>query len=533
MRAMHVDAFFEYCLGHPHAYYTHLPPSGPAVSDSRDGVPLEEDLALRALVPQWKPKRGRKRAEGRELDDEKPSKRPHLDTSVGGLHQCDFQTHPAFPQSAVPYSAFPEDNDPWMTASSFPTGSGPNPVTAQQGQDLRWRFPEREPSPAGYPQSAIIPRGNQQSDMLLSAEPQSAITPSSNEKSRSKRRHGPAVSSAWPGSGSSASKNRGRPPHKASGSGSFATFHADPTRESSQIPNAATQSSPLVSDQNPSNLVPNPSYNQSPTPTATGRPSKLQLQVPQHPGAPVRLATPPALVVNGVNGAVISPPDVSGPHQDGTTNSGAARTAGPVPSVTLNDNAKVKIDDVVRTLSMELLRVPVFGRPGRLNHGEARALASAMVFNLSKLYSQFPIDTPSHLLAFHLGLGHQFGLTGTPPSDMVVKIESSSKSDVYTVSCEYRHSCRFSMQITLGDIWSGSAVAGPSYDAVMATKQKEDTDTLDGPTDLDLDDDSISEPASEATWKQRYIRLREQMQKKERALSQYKRKIVESVMADM
>jgi hypothetical protein len=32
-----------------------------------------------------------------------------------------------------------------------------------------------------------------------------------------------------------------------------------------------------------------------------------------------------------------------------------------------------------------------------------------------------------------------------------------------------------------------------------------------------------SHPVSEATWKQRYTRLRAQMQKKEQALSQYKR----------
>jgi hypothetical protein len=50
--------------------------------------------------------------------------------------------------------------------------------------------------------------------------------------------------------------------------------------------------------------------------------------------------------------------------------------------------------------------------------------------------------------------------------------------------------------------------------------------------DLDEDDD-LSYPVSEATWKQRYSKLRAQMQKKDRALSSYKRKIVESVMADI
>lgn len=551
MRAMHIDAFFEYCMGLPHSYYTQLPPSGPFVSESRDGVLLEEDLALRALVPQWKPKRGRKRVEDRYTEEEKVIKRPQLDTSVGS-----FQSHSVtFPQSAIPFSAFPDDmepNDPWIAAnSSFHNGSGPD----QQSQDTRWRLPERDASPANYPQSAIIPRSHLPSDVLMSAEPRSAVTPSTGEKSRSRRRHGPAVSSAWPNSnGLSAGKGRGRPPNRGSSSGSFSTFQVNPSRESSQAPNPNTQTLPLAIDRNPPQIFQTPSHNQPPTSISQGRPNKLQLQVPQHSGAPVRLATPPRLVVNGVNGAVITGsegpngsrqyPPTDTPKNGITTqtssSSGQSNTAtAPNPSV----------DDIVHALSAELLRARLTGRAATLAPNEAGALASAMVINLSSLYSQFQLGSPSLLLAFHLGIGHHFGLAGTAPESMVIRVERAipnndgnrgalaSKESFngvhYTVSHEYKTSSQFSMQITLSNVNPSIGGTGTSDHASAIMSRSHENIDNDKTVELGSDDDDPSQPVSEATWKQRYTRLRAQMQKKDQALSQYKRKIVESVMADI
>ncbi|KAL1623864.1 hypothetical protein SLS54_004329 [Diplodia seriata] len=46
MRAMHIDAFFDFLQGKPHSYYTNIPPlNEPFPHGGRDGVPLEEDLA--------------------------------------------------------------------------------------------------------------------------------------------------------------------------------------------------------------------------------------------------------------------------------------------------------------------------------------------------------------------------------------------------------------------------------------------------------------------------------------------------------
>ncbi|KAJ5235554.1 ARS binding protein 2 [Penicillium citrinum] len=532
MRAMHVDAFFEFCLGHQHQYYTQLPPSGPYISESRDGVPLEEDLALRALVPQWKPKRGRKRAEDRELEEEKPVKRPQLDTSATGLHPGGLQHHSVtFPQSAIPFSAFPDD-DPWMAASSaYPHPGQPG----QPAQDLRWRLPERETSPAGYPQSAIIPRGSQPSDSLVSNEPRSAITPSTGEKTRSRRRHGPAVSSAWTNTtGSSNGKSRGRPPSKPQASGPFSTFHVNSTRDSLHIPtNPLPQSSPLVVNQNSTEPIPSSNFNQSPTPAHNGRPNKLQLQVPQHFGAPVRLATPPTLLVNGINGAVVHT-DESRPSEPADIDSVGLRE---------DNNGEITIDDVVRVLSDDLMRAHLTGAANPLRPNEARGLASAIIATTSSTYSQIPFESPALHLATHLGVAHHFGFRVPRPNYMALSIEAplprdGSNNGLHGTKCsltlEYTPSYRFSIHVVIGEVNSSSLSSSPpKINAANATHSQESASREHDIRDLGIEEDDPESSASEATWRARYAKLRAQMQKKERALSNYKRKIVESVMADI
>lgn len=529
---MHVDAFFEFCLGHPHPYYTQRPPADALVSDSRDGVPLEEDLALRALVPQWKPKRGRKRAEDREGGEVKPTKRPQLDTSVGVLHGDSFPSHSAFPQSAIPFSAFPDDmesSDPWMTAASSFPADAPN---TQQGQDLRWRPLERDASPAGYPQSAIIPRGHHPADNFLSAEPKSAITPSSGDKARSRRRHGPAVSSAWPSSnGSSTGKARGRPPNRGTVSGPFSSFPVNPARDDSSNEDSVPRpASTMPLDHNSFAQSSNHQY-QSPVQPG-GRPGKLQLQVPQHPGGPVRLATPPTLLVNGVD-------DASAPKaEDGDQNR-------PLPGMPNVSDAEYSEDPssekFIRLLSNELLRAKLNGRSTPLELGEARALAATVVSNL---IASSPKQNPALCAALHLGLGSHFGLQGTTSGTMVVNVESN-KPSTYSITHEYTHDPDMPTKVTFANLRL-SPTPNPNNPNNRDTKPDkpsratEDTTTtnnsiedLDGLTDAEFEVDTTENGASEATWKQRYLRLRAQMQKKEKALSQYKRKIMESVMAEV
>ncbi|KAL2821770.1 ARS binding protein 2-domain-containing protein [Aspergillus cavernicola] len=565
MRAMHVDAFFEYCLGHQHPYYTQLPANNAVVSDSRDGVPLEEDLALRALVPQWKPKRGRKRAEEKDNSSERLVKRPQVDTSVGVFQAGSFPTHSAFPQSAIPFSAFPDDmesTDPWMTTSSFPTdGVASDAPGSQPGQDLRWKSLDREASPAVYPQSAVIPRGHHTSDVFLtSAEPRSAVTPSSGEKTRAKRRHGPAVSSAWPNNTtSSTGKMRGRPPNRGTVSGPFSSFPVNPNRsDPSHLHSTGVRPSPtIVLEQDPTGSQ----YHQSPTPVnMVGKPSKLQLQVPQHSGAPVRLATPPTLLLNGVGNPSASMK--SEIHQrNGTTDfqadvPGGIAVANPSSNVNRSGvpNTVVTPDHVARILSGELLRARLTGRQTPLSAEEAGALALVVVTNLTVLYAKLPFGAAALTTALHLGLGPYFGYSGVTSSTLMVHIEPRAATtgapgisgadgrfptSVYKVSLEYSHASRFSTRVAFENIYIGSAnnnitMATSTFDNTPRQSDELDNSAeLDSLTDAEYEVDNTDGTISETTWKQRYQKLKAQMQKRERSLSQYKRKILESVMADI
>ncbi|KAF2744477.1 hypothetical protein M011DRAFT_408236 [Sporormia fimetaria CBS 119925] len=347
MRAMHIDAFFEYLLGKQHPYYLQIPPPhDPFPENGRDGVPLEEDLAIRALDPKFRPKRGRKKAEDPEdgtnnADGTPPRKRPQLDTSVpfGNALQ---------PQSAYPASAHPDHmegflsaHDHWpassitpasaMTSGSTPNRLNPNknltPYSASpmSGQHMRWRMSTETPA-TPHPLSAVTP---------LSAhpdyfdEPQSAVTPSSS-KPRSRRRHGPAVSSAWPSNNSSSTgKLRGRPPtNRSVRDGPFVTFPANPkTKEGPLIDMSRGQGNltPIVERAHSDPPLPDQHFRFPPTPASAispttmdgslqnsaQKPHRLSLQVPQNFGNPVRLVTPTVLV-NGeqdnVPNATMVPP---------------------------------------------------------------------------------------------------------------------------------------------------------------------------------------------------------------------------------
>ena len=48
------------------------------------------------------------------------------------------------------------------------------------------------------------------------------------------------------------------------------------------------------------------------------KPSKLQLQVPEHLGGPVRLATPPRVIINGDSDRLVSP-GIHGPERRSST----------------------------------------------------------------------------------------------------------------------------------------------------------------------------------------------------------------------
>ena len=319
MRALHIDAFFEYLLDKPHSYCRKIPPLDDPYPENRDGVPIEEDLAIRALDPKFRPKRGRRKADDQD-DEGEPmsaieSKRPHLDTSVafGGQHAF-ANPHSAVPTSAIGMSAHADDldrfvGDSWISATS--------PATARStgvSQQLRWRVTSENPQTPN-PMSAMTPISAHPPDGVFE-EPQSAVSP--NPKPRSRRRHGPAVSSAWSSNNTTPNgRLRGRPPSNRSiRDGPFVTFPANPkakegptidlSRNQITIATADTASDGQVTNENvhqQSTLISSTSQRPLPGPPPQSRPGRMQLQIPQHTGNPVHLVTPTVLI----NGSM-SPP---------------------------------------------------------------------------------------------------------------------------------------------------------------------------------------------------------------------------------
>ncbi|KAI4608368.1 hypothetical protein J4E83_009172 [Alternaria metachromatica] len=333
MRAMHIDAFFEYLLGKQHPYFLQIPPPhNPFPADGRDGVPLEEDLAIRALDPKFKPKRGRRKADDGEddidFDEGTPArKRPQLDTSIpfGNV----LQPQSAYPTSAHPHNmhgGFLTPQEAWtavstvtpssaLTAASAPSRLGqsltPYTDSPMSGQHIRWRLNPHDTPQTPHPLSAVTP----QSAYPFFDEPQSAVTPSS-ARSRSRRRHGPAVSSAWSTNNtSSTGKLRGRPPSNRSfRDGPYNTFPANPkTKEGPPIDRTPGNLTPIVERAHSDPPAPENSFRFPPTPASAISPSKMEgqlmggapqkqrlsLQVPPNVGNPVVRLVTPTVLVNG------------------------------------------------------------------------------------------------------------------------------------------------------------------------------------------------------------------------------------------
>jgi hypothetical protein len=307
---MHVDSFFEYLLRKSHAYWTQIPSADGTPSEfGRDGVAPEEDLALRALIPETRPKRGRRKAEDRDNEGDlvrSPPQKPRLHSPT----PSDDFTVGRTPVLSTPSSARPDfvinsgQRGPWSTDARLAYGgqagnSNPNYITAQS-PSIQWRSKDLDQTPfTPHPHSAITPRTHNPF-LPYDDEPQSAVTPS---KTRARRRHGPAVSSAWPSSSSTAAgKLRGRPSsNRTVSDGPFSTFPANPNAKTGPTINLRDTpvATPIVenSAQNPSFVFP-PSF--PPNNRLATKPSGLHLQVPERKGGEVRLATPPpTLLVNG------------------------------------------------------------------------------------------------------------------------------------------------------------------------------------------------------------------------------------------
>ncbi|KAF7198000.1 ARS-binding protein 2 [Pseudocercospora fuligena] len=407
MRAMHIDSFFEYLLGKQHAYFTDIPPpSEPYPASGRDGVMAEEDLAIRALDPSFRPKRGRRRNSETEqeenADSESANKQPKLIESAAA--------YSANPMSALPMSAHPDSyHDPWAVASavtpqSFAPWSARAPssaVPASANSHLRWQLGQSHAPGTPHPMSAMSTSMSAHIDAAFDGEPKSAVTPSS----RKRRRHGPAVSSAWPSTSAPGAKPRGRPPaSRNTQDGPFNTFPADPGNDKKSVGGMLEDRQPSV--EQPSLQIPQPGFQSS----GEGRPARLSLQVPQHTGGPVRLATPPALQVNGEARELETRSDSDDPTRSFGPALQHAQPADRPAFSTRRPDSGFSFEALKRALTSDLLRADLSGRQHRLSGDEAKRLADSMLerLNVPRAESGTPQDDIARLTAASwLGVGDQ------------------------------------------------------------------------------------------------------------------------------
>ncbi|KAI5926058.1 ARS binding protein 2-domain-containing protein [Camillea tinctor] len=302
MHSMHVNAFFDYLLDNPHPYWVNIPSeSNPVIEEVRDGVAAEDDMALRALLPHIRPRRGRKRPEEDGLS-KSPSQRPRLESpSLNGEARNTVRP----PDAIDPWTAHPDGRN----AFNFPPMDPRSSVIPGTESVFPWQSDVSRDPVSAYPQSAITPstRGGFWTD---ANEPQSAISPKSKPLNR---RHGAkAVSSAWRSSGTPTSgKARGRPPINRVNESPLSAYPGG-RREFQNVSQEQTpQSTPAQV----------PMFPPAPTTTPTmaepvsaqgprhPRPGRLSLQVPERASGPVRLATPPppVVMVNGKETAQEAP----------------------------------------------------------------------------------------------------------------------------------------------------------------------------------------------------------------------------------
>ncbi|KAK4239200.1 ARS binding protein 2-domain-containing protein [Achaetomium macrosporum] len=236
MKSMHVDAFFEYLIGRPSPYWTEIPPEHLPIAElERDGVAAEDDMALRALLPQIKPRRGKRKPEEDETG-KSPSQRPSP--------QADEYGAGGPPQATEPWTAQPDGRE---SVFLFPPVPDPSRLNAPGHSWTNSDIVQTPMSAYPIPQSAITPSTR---NTFWADEPKLGESATS------------TVNNTPPASITTAQQGSNARPTPVS--------YPQPTQDASHL-------SPVQ---------------EAPPPRPAKR-SRLSLQVPERVGGEVRLATPP------------------------------------------------------------------------------------------------------------------------------------------------------------------------------------------------------------------------------------------------
>jgi hypothetical protein len=262
----------------------------------------------------------------------------------------------------------------------------------------------------------------------------------------------------------------------------------------------------------------------------------------------VRLATPPTLVVNGTN-------DVSSNRFDGRRASIAtsndiddaasfrsmATDRGGLPQSVNQPGKVLSLDEVTRAIASKILHTKkLVGRSTPIEADEANSLAHIAVQRICSIYPIIPADSLAMFCAMYFSVGHKLGLARTSPSSVTVQVNHTSppngdsvnagppnhnSGQIYYSLIVESHAFGFSSML------SNLSLTSPGQ---SESGLKDSSEPLDFNTEDDeYEDDFLGGSTEEGNWKQRYMRLRQQMRRKESALREYKKNLLQSVMADV
>ncbi|KAL2018792.1 hypothetical protein VTK56DRAFT_420 [Thermocarpiscus australiensis] len=560
MHSMHVDVFFDYLIGRQSPYWVDIPPAHTPIAElERDGVAPEDDMALRALLPQIKPRRVRRKPE----DDDaarSPPRRPSP--------QADEHGSRARQNGAEPWTAQPDGRGSVFLFPPAPDHTRLHPSGASWGNSDVAQTPL---TAYPIPQSAITPVTR---NSFWADEPKSAITPS--KPRPASRRHGAkVVSSAWRSGGIGTSgKTRGRPPinRGVNNEGPFSAFPTSSEAPSFRFPspspdtngtssNFAAQAPndkplPSTSIIPPSETAPQAVQNQSqPSPiheSAPPRPAKrsrLSLQVPERVGGEVRLATPPlpepaAPPVLIVNGQASETQDLTGRTSDDSQAGGnninnntlrpftcastchLPMTTSPArPPISLHDPTdRTHMDELEALFIAEILRADWFdarhNRVPACGVAEAAALAQTVVENLLAAAA-----TREAFLVDLAALAGRQVLMSRGSSLRVTRLEELPDRTRYACSWELRYGDivgRWTREDTVMHCrWKrgreGEGIEGDGTDAAK-----------DGGGSGGGGDGEASRPEEEH-WERKYRELAARMQQRDQEMIRLKAKLIDSI----
>lgn len=476
---MHVDAFFSYCFGNDHEYYTHIPSPEDPNAVARDSVAPDDDLVLKALYPESRARRGRKPVFELPTENDQPGKRTRLD-SIGNFSPQSSAGQPNRQSGPAP-----------LPISPMPSSQDRSAVLRQQpgppSHFLKFRFDQPLP-PVQYPHSAITPsyRGP---DPYTSNEPRSAIVPMSQGNVVTGPQRPLPPLSPW------------SPPNPAQSSGNTKNGGGN---------NAGSTTN---------NSMDAPGWDRV---DPAGPKPMLSLQVPQNPAGPVPMATPTVLV-NGENRTKPTPGQV-----------GTTRHFG--PSYAENSPfSGISIELVAQAVRERLQHSGPAGSQNSLTPKDAGSIANSMINHLeTQCRARLPPDVFAIYCALFLGVGSNVGLGGPPPIATTFEVNRDGPIDpsrglpaaTYTVKYQFSLAQNAATQTLMQDLNQKSAMTSGEQ-----TGEKNELQTFDA-NDFE-DDDPLDKPGLPGPdWKQRYLDLRRQVRKRDDALQQYKKRVLEAVISD-